>query len=271
MFELEITISGLCLVIVQGERGRSPAVGARVLIPYVEDHRPQLVFQRPDQRLPTDVKVHRYFGSSGQDLFSYSLKDFEGSIEARTSQSGLDMNWAKDNRPVPIAAMDWLIDAKDVELHPRNCCGITCSIGLPPGRICSKNIVLDYDDGKVSLWKYAHSNRIHALADDILIRTEVESKYVTLKKSGQELFHFAPRLSPKLELCIANDDVVASAYGAPSDNPHQELQHIAKAVGQDSPLDVPTKADDLRTDGFTCPQIVLFDPDIDIKSPRPWS
>lgn len=134
---LSITISGLCLVVVKENRLATAADTVQVLIPDAPDHRPRLTFRRSNRTEQSDAPMERFFGPAGENLVSLPLYKTRARFDLKGNASPeFTMSWApekKIERPVPDDALDWLIDADDVELRPRNLCGVTCSILLPPG------------------------------------------------------------------------------------------------------------------------------------------
>ncbi|HEX9731872.1 MAG TPA: hypothetical protein VGG06_07755 [Thermoanaerobaculia bacterium] len=263
---LSITISGLCLVVVKENRLATAADTVQVLIPDAPDHRPRLTFRRSNRTEQSDAPMERFFGPAGENLVSLPLYKTRARFDLKGNASPeFTMSWApekKIERPVPDDALDWLIDADDVELRPRNLCGVTCSILLPPGQIRARNMIRVK---RTVVWKYPKNGakRRHAMADDIVIETLCESPMSFLwRHHGGETkwIDFVPPVYEPLELCISNDDVVDRSYGVKPTNPHEHIEDLAKAVGQPpEELDLPVEADEQQTNGWICPQVVLFD------------
>lgn len=273
--QLLITISGLCLMVVEGNRRDEHVDSVRVLVPDATDHRSRLTFRRTDRDRQDPEDLERFFGPDGEDLLSLPLHGVRGHFWVEgNANTKFFLNWApkETNRPVPDEVADWLIDAEDLELRPRNFDKITSWIELPPGRVSSKNIIrLE----RPVLWKYPKDEeqalaagrepekRRHAMADDAVLETRVTSPISFVwRRNGEDekRIDFKAPVDRPLELCISNDDFLDTRYGIEPENPHEDLRNVAEALGQPrEELDIPIEADEQRTNGWYCPLIACFD------------
>jgi hypothetical protein len=274
MDRLSITISGLCLVVVKAKRQEKTADSIQVLIPDAPGHRPRLTFRRSSRSFQDEAPLERCFGPAGEDLLSLPLYKTRGRFSIdRNPFPEFALSWAPEaaNRPVPDDVLDWLIDADDLGLSPESLDGMTCRIKLPPGQIRAKNLI---QVNRPVLWKYPKAEikaesgrqpkkRRHAMADDIVIRTRGESPMSFLWRhhgGATKRIDFVPPVDAPLELCISNDDVEDNTFGLMPSNPQEHIEDLARAVGQPpEDLDLPVEADEQRTNGWICPQVVLFD------------
>lgn len=284
MFELKLTISGLCMVSIAGSKGGGSAAGAQAEFPKVKGHETQLSFRRLDlpdydgtMKLLTDQKrqLRRSFGPDGTDLLAVILEKGSGGFlmpgETSVQPKQLDMKWVptgKANIPISEGRMDWLMTLEDLGITPVEEPGI--QFILPGGIIRSKNIY--QSEGEPAIFEVDlggdKGKDLRALADDIEVVTEVKSvgddpqvRFTWKDDIGEFTIRLQPSQSQQLEICVANDDVLVpmledrttKSLGVLGD-----LGLLAEAIGHRSGIRPPQLQASRLTGGSGCPQVVRF-------------
>lgn len=283
ILDVSITISGLCLVELNGTRpGLGRADELVVSMPGADHrHEARLSFSRDVLDLRDTVferfrkqkrQLHRFFGPSGTDLYSLELGEGQGGFEvewAPDPPEWISMRWAPksvEGAPVPSiplseSLMDWLILSTEVGLDASKSESLPTRVTLPFGYLKAKNLILDKDRRLYALWSFGDSNKKKAIADDMELTFQCRGLRFVWKDAhcacNDFSIPFKPREGHRLDLCLANDDaLVPPLEGLLKPlNPHQDLLLIAQALGGQD-LTLPKAESAPSSFGGPCTQIL---------------
>lgn len=215
-FDLFLTISGLYLMIVEGERGDPEAERAHVLLPRIHHHQARLSFSLADLDHPKTSGIDHYLGADGTRYGSVTLGERVSMTPAAWPE--LELLWRPTSTTLSLRqVLD--VNQIDLELDPervRTCPGTRLT--FDEGTLYAADLYRGPSRGEPLYWHCgsAEPSRtervVQLIADDVVLyRSGLAELRIDTGVPGLELRflparqHVIRRQRDVVHLCLSND------------------------------------------------------------------
>jgi hypothetical protein len=205
----ELTISGLCLIVVKATDKRpTHPDSVDIICPRDDMHRPRLSFS-PDYFRPPNDSAALAVDTMGTRIASIDLWDTFLKLEVSPYQERFTMAWA-DETPEPGAEqwMNWVPTLKELGLDDLELGEdgeipeyASTRLTLPKGEIFCRDIVKDPDTNEYLIWQFVGASR--SIANQVIYRASGIEDVVLRNEDGNIVMNNIPR---------RDDDVVRMSF-----------------------------------------------------------
>lgn len=265
----ELTISGLCVVVLKSQIPRPPKPTAvDILCVGAYYHRPLLTYHPEYFKLVKRLEPELCVDVIGTRVASIDVGDRALTLKFDTNpHSEFDLNWGDKNKKAPPTKADekwmqWIPSVEDLGLKgvrigkPNQIVhGVSARLSLPPGILYARNVVKDRNGVDYALWDFAGSGDQRALANEIVYRAEgVKHPQITWDDQKLEASRDAD-----VQMCLSNDmQAVPSTYTQGVTELHHlvHMEHVADPLVN---VKIPKIKAQQRTGRPICNQIYFLD------------
>jgi len=272
VFDLKLTISGLYLVIVDGDRQAERADRVRIFLPAISHHRRRLSFALEDLVQPLDKRIEHFVGADGTRYGTVLLGD-KVSLNPAGVPAGVTLLRQAVGDALPL---DYALEAERVGL-PLDLDRVTDATGthltLSQGTLHAADLFRDPNSNVVQLFRIGpHGQGVAAeslglIADDLVFYI-TGYEFLEIATGHQDLIiQLNPRFRSAVELCVSNDlgSLQQCSPGAQgianfdNDNPFVHLGFLAPFGRKGASITLPKLADQVSTAGNPrCNGLIAF-------------
>lgn len=258
VFDLELTISGLCVIVMKSEEGGKPRrpIEVDVLAPGVSQpaegdhahhgngkamvHKPRLSFWPLGAQWDDEVPVYLQVHPRGHKQAVLDLADHVVAIECGLADRVCRVEWTDERTPTPRGKsseryFDWVPSVQDIgiaEIHTPDDAsllppGASARLILPAGELYARRMVRD-ERGEPLVWGFDATGDQKVIANEVVFRTTaIEGVRLSLlDKQGNSRGDVDLETDPgdTLYLDFSNDvEKLPSDYNV---NPQETLEHV---------------------------------------------
>lgn len=262
-FNFELTISGLCVIVLKSKIDRPPTPSAvDILCVAAYGHRPRLSYFPEYVDLEWDSEPELRLDPKGTRIASLDVSNLDLKLALKNNPAtAFDLNWgdkAKNQPPTSAEEswMQWVPSVPDLDLAAIRIAGMSYGIGarlsLPFGKIYARNVVKD-EANNYALWEFPSVNR--ALANEVVYSApNVDSLTITW-----DTHQLTYARNKDLLMCLSNDmDTVPSDYSAGTTELHH-MAHLQNLAEPPKSVKVPKLHTAKKTGRPICNQVYFVD------------
>jgi len=272
VFDLKLTISGLYLVIVDGDREAERADRVRIFLPDIQHHQRRLTFALEDLEQPFDERIEHFISADGTRYGTVLLGE-SVKLTPSSGPPGVSLLRQAVDDALPL---DYALEAKRVGL-PLDLDLVEKAQGthleLSEGTLYTADLFRDPISNAVQLFRIGPQEEgvaaesIGLIADDLVLYT-TGYKVLVIDTGHQDLkIQLNSKFRSAVQLCVSND--LASLHRCSpepqgianfdNDNPFVHLGFLAPFGRKGASITLPKLADQLSTAGNPrCNGLIAF-------------